>query len=114
MRICTATGIAGIACYDESGSRFIHKRLRLGSSEEQDLAMQVATSSFQRLWMDTFGNYMLQGLFEFGTDEMKKELLELIHEEDVVNLCMHMNGYVQYLVLRCIFWVVMYDMALEI
>lgn len=76
--------------------------------------MQVATSSFQRLWMDTFGNYMLQGLFEFGTDEMKKELLELIHEEDVVNLCMHMNGYVQYLVLRCIFWVVMYDMALEI
>lgn len=56
--------------------------------------MEVATSSFQRLWMDTFGNYMLQGLFEFGTDEMKKELLELIHEEDVVNLCMHMNGYV--------------------
>jgi len=85
--------IPDIACFDEGGSRFIHKRLKLGTIEEQELAMKVALSAIEELWSHHFGNFMLQGIFEFGTDEMKKELMEYIYNtQDVAALCVHMNG----------------------
>ena len=89
--------IPDIACFDEGGSRFIHKRLKLGTIEEQELAMKVALSAIEDLWSHHFGNFMLQGIFEFGTDEMKKELMEYIYNnQDVAALCVHMNGQVLY------------------
>ena len=84
--------IPDIACHDEGGSRFIHQRLRLGTIEEHELGMKAAIAAIEDLWPDNFGNFMLQGLFEFGTSEMKKELMEHIYAQDVVALCMHVNG----------------------
>jgi Pumilio-family RNA binding repeat len=86
--------IADLACFDETSSRFIQKRLRLGTDEERSLALATALSSFDRLWRDQNGNFLIQGLFEFGSTADKKELMEAIYGQDVVTLCLHMYGYV--------------------
>ena len=81
---------------DEGASRFIQKRLKFGPPEEQQLGMKAALSSIEDLWRDHYGNFMLQGIFEFGTKEMKRELMDAIYGQDVVALCLHMHGYVMY------------------
>lgn len=86
--------IADLACFDETSSRFIQKRLRLGTDEERSLALATALSSFERLWRDQYGNFLIQGLFEFGSTADKKELMESVYGQDVVSLCLHMHGYV--------------------
>lgn len=91
--------LADVACFDEASSRFIQKRLRLGTSEERSLALATALSSFDRLWRDQYGNFLIQGLFEFGSTSDKKELMEAIYGQDVVTLCLHMHGYVYLLLI---------------
>ncbi len=86
--------IADLACFDETSSRFIQKRLRLGTDEERSLALATALSSFDRLWRDQNGNFLIQGLFECGSTAEKKELMEAIYGQDVVTLCLHIHGYV--------------------
>lgn len=81
-----------MACFDEGGARFIQKRLRLGTVEEKNLAMSAVRCNLDILWRDHFGNFMLQGILEFGSTEMKKELMDAIYDVDVVLLCMHMHG----------------------
>ena len=84
--------IPDVARADEGASRFIQKRLKVGNIEEKKLGMAAALSNIEDLWGDHFGNFMLQGLFEFGTKEMKQELMEAIYGQDVVALCLHMHG----------------------
>jgi hypothetical protein len=67
----------------------------LGSDEERNLALATALSSFGRLWRDQYGNFLIQGLFEFGSVTDKKELMDAIYGQDVVALCLHMHGYVE-------------------
>eukprot|EP00581_Thalassiosira_minuscula_P017159 CAMPEP_0183722464 /NCGR_PEP_ID=MMETSP0737-20130205/14406_1 /TAXON_ID=385413 /ORGANISM="Thalassiosira miniscula, Strain CCMP1093" /LENGTH=529 /DNA_ID=CAMNT_0025952623 /DNA_START=116 /DNA_END=1705 /DNA_ORIENTATION=+ len=84
--------IPDIAKADEGASRFIQKRLKLGNNEERQLGLTTALASLDELVVDQYGNFMLQGLFEFGTAEMKKELMDAIYGQDVVSLCLHMHG----------------------
>lgn len=60
--------------------------------EEKRLALTAAISSLEDLWVDQYGNFMLQGIFEHGTPSMKKELMEAVYEQDVVALSLHMHG----------------------
>lgn len=66
--------IPDIACFDEDGSRFVNERLRSGTLDEQELAMKVALLGKEDLWVDNYGRFVLQGLFEFGTDKMRQGL----------------------------------------
>jgi len=84
--------IPDIACFDEDGSRFVNERLRSGTLDEQELAMKVALLGKEDLWVDNYGRFVIQGLFEFGTDKMKEELVSRMCGRDVVSLCMHKNG----------------------
>lgn len=84
--------IADVATADEPASRFVQKRLKLGSPEERLVGLKVALSSLDELWSDHYGNFMLQGIFEFGTADMKKDLMDAIYCGDVVALCLHMHG----------------------
>lgn len=85
--------IPDIATADENASRFIQKRFKHGNLEEKRLGLKVALSSLDDLWNDHYGNFMLQAIFEFGTVDMKKELMNAIYDsQDVVGLCLHMHG----------------------
>jgi len=84
--------IADVAMVDEVATRFIHKRLKLGTEIEQRLALTAALSSIEVLCDDHYGNFMLQGLFEFGPAEMKKELMDAVYGQDVVALCLNTHG----------------------
>ena len=84
--------ICKVACFDEGAARFTQKRLRLGTAEETHLAMTAALDDLGVLCRDHYGNFMLQGLFEFGSNEMKTDLMDAIYKYDVVALCMHMHG----------------------
>jgi hypothetical protein len=84
--------ICKVACFDEGAARFTQKRLRLGTVEETHLAMTAALDDLDVLCRDHYGNFMLQGLFEFGSNEMKTDLMDAIYKYDVVALCMHMHG----------------------
>lgn len=84
--------IPDLARVDDGACRFIQKRFRFGNEEEIKLGLTAALSSLEDLLCDHFGNFMLQGLFEFGTAEMKKELMDAIYGQDVVAVCLHMHG----------------------
>jgi len=84
--------ITDLAKVDEGASRFIQKRLKLGTDEERRLGQTAALASMDDLLCNHYGNFMLQGLFEFGTAEMKKELMDAVYGQDVVALCLHMHG----------------------
>jgi len=76
----------------EASSRFIQKRLKLGSMEEKRLALTTALSAIDDLAYDQYGNFLLQGLFEFGSADMKRELIGAIYTQDIVALCLHVCG----------------------
>lgn len=84
--------IPDIAKAGETGSHFLQKRLKLGTVEEGRLCLTVALSNIEDLWGDQFGNFLLQGIFEHGSDEMKKELMEAVYGQDVIALSLHMHG----------------------
>ena len=84
--------ISEVACVDERAAQFIQKRLREGTVEEANLGMTAALANLDVLWRDHYGSFMLQGLFEFGSNEMKTQLMDAIYKLDVVQLCMHRDG----------------------
>jgi len=84
--------IADVARADEGASRFIQKRLKLGNIEERRLGLTTALSAIDDLVCDQYGNFMLQGLFEFGSADMKRKLIDAVYAQDVVALCLHMHG----------------------
>lgn len=91
--ICTFTGfIAEVAKADEGASRFVQRRLQSGKENEKRLALQAALRSFSDLWPDPFGNFMLQGLLDFGSAEMREELMTAVFAADVVDMTLDMNG----------------------
>lgn len=91
--ICTIKGfIAEIAKADEGASRFVQRRLQAGKEAEKRLALQAALRSFSDLWPDPFGNFLLQGLLDYGTAEMKEELMTAVFAADVVDMTLNMHG----------------------
>ena len=84
--------IAEIAKADEGGSRFVQRRLQNGKETEKRLALKAALRSFSDLWPDPFGNFMLQGLIEVGSAEMREELMTAVFAAGVVDMTLNMHG----------------------
>jgi hypothetical protein len=72
----------------------------LGTIDERRLGLKAALSSLDELWTDQYGNFLLQGIFEFGTHDMKRELMDALYQQDVEALCLHIYGYVHRMLLR--------------
>ncbi len=86
-----ASIIANLAI-DQEGSRFLQKRIKLGTDEERHLALEQVLPHLTLLWQDVSGNYVLQQLLEHGDEEVRNELMSGVEKEGVVTLSVHMHG----------------------
>lgn len=78
-------------CQDQNGSRFIQQRLEIADTVEKEVILTEVLSSIERLRNDVFGNYVVQKLFDHGTDSMRVKLkLSMVGEVD--QLSRHMYG----------------------
>jgi hypothetical protein len=78
-------------CQDQNGSRFVQQRLEVGDFQEKEIVMQEILPAIVQLRNDVFGNYVVQKLFDFGTDQMKHDLRDTLSGE-MVPLSMQMYG----------------------
>jgi hypothetical protein len=85
--------ICEVACVDDGAARFIQKRLRLGTIDEKNLGLSAIFAGLDILWRNQHGSFLLQGIFEFGSNQMRKDLIDAIYDLDVVEFCMHVHGY---------------------
>ena len=84
--------IAQAAIVDEDASRFIQHRIKIGSEEEQLLALEASLASFGLLWKDFRGNLMIRDLLTSGSLNTKRACMEAIRREEPLNLSMHKHG----------------------
>eukprot|EP00554_Chaetoceros_debilis_P004644 CAMPEP_0194088042 /NCGR_PEP_ID=MMETSP0149-20130528/27571_1 /TAXON_ID=122233 /ORGANISM="Chaetoceros debilis, Strain MM31A-1" /LENGTH=887 /DNA_ID=CAMNT_0038771603 /DNA_START=247 /DNA_END=2910 /DNA_ORIENTATION=+ len=61
-------------CQDQNGSRFIQQRLELAKDAEKNLIIAEVLPSVHLLRNDVFGNYVVQKLFDHGSNEMRSKL----------------------------------------
>ncbi|KAL7536574.1 hypothetical protein ACHAWF_005502 [Thalassiosira exigua] len=78
-------------CLDQNGSRFIQQRLEVADAIEKNAVMYEIIPAIKDLQNDVFGNYVVQKLYEFGTDEMKKDLKGTL-EGNMLLLSLQMYG----------------------
>jgi len=78
-------------CLDQNGSRFIQQRLEVGSEAEKEAVSVEVLPAVRRLRNDVFGNYVVQKLFDFGSDSSKEELHATLRGE-MVQLSLQMYG----------------------
>ena len=78
-------------CQDQNGSRFVQQRLEVGDSQEKTIVIEELLPAVDQLRNDVFGNYVVQKLLDFGTEEMKKDLRNTLTGE-MVPLSMQMYG----------------------
>ncbi|TFK42565.1 armadillo-type protein [Crucibulum laeve] len=77
---------------DQHGSRFIQQKLESASSEErQAIFDEIAPNYTLRLMQDVFGNYVIQKVFEFGT-QAQKDILATAMEGHVLQLTLQVYG----------------------
>ncbi|KAK7014832.1 kinesin heavy chain [Favolaschia claudopus] len=77
---------------DQHGSRFIQTELQTASSEErQSVFDEIVPNNTLQLMQDVFGNYVIQKLFEHGT-QTQKTLLANIMEKNVLHLSCNLYG----------------------
>jgi hypothetical protein len=84
--------ICEVACNDERAARFIQQRLQLGNVEETSLGLKAALADLDMMWRNQYGHFMIEGLFEFGSNDMRTDLIDAIYKCDVIAVCMHVNG----------------------
>mmetsp|Transcript_32043 Transcript_32043/g.61371 ORF Transcript_32043/g.61371 Transcript_32043/m.61371 type:complete len:623 (+) Transcript_32043:337-2205(+) len=77
---------------DRDGSKFIQRRLQVANFAEMEIAFDEALDDMEELWNDVYGNYILQGLLELGTDEMRDRIAEKIVDSGVVSLSTKVYG----------------------
>ena len=70
----------------------MQRRLQSSKENEKRLALQAALRSFSDLWPHPFGNFMLQGLLEYGSAEMREELMTAVFAADVIDMTLNMHG----------------------
>ncbi|KAF9264666.1 ARM repeat-containing protein [Marasmius fiardii PR-910] len=77
---------------DQHGSRFIQQKLETASSEEkQSVFDEIVPDNTLQLVQDVFGNYVIQKIFEHGTQVQKTRLANAM-EGHVFPLSMQMYG----------------------
>ncbi len=89
---CHVASIIANLAIDQEGSRFLQKRIKLGTDEERHLALEQVLPHLTLLWQDVSGNYVLQQLLEHGDEEVRNELMSGVEKEGVVTLSVHMHG----------------------
>ncbi|TFK54861.1 ARM repeat-containing protein [Heliocybe sulcata] len=77
---------------DQHGSRFIQQKLETATSEEkQSVFDEIVPNNALQLIQDVFGNYVIQKLFEHGT-QVQKTLLANTMEGHILGLSLQMYG----------------------
>jgi hypothetical protein len=78
-------------CLDQNGSRFIQQRLEVADPVEKEAVMEEVVPAIKDLLSDVFGNYVVQKLFEFGTESLLKDLKGAL-EGNMLKLSLQMYG----------------------
>ncbi|KAF8447946.1 armadillo-type protein [Boletus edulis BED1] len=77
---------------DQHGSRFIQQKLEMATSEEKQIVFdEIVPDNALQLIQDVFGNYVIQKLFEHGT-QVQKSVLANTMESHVLPLSLQMYG----------------------
>ena len=77
---------------DQHGSRFIQQKLESASSDEKQIVFdEIVPGSALQLIQDVFGNYVIQKLFEHGT-QIQKGILASTMEGHILSLSLQMYG----------------------
>ena len=77
-------------CRDQTGCRFLQKKLE----EQPEIYNKILKNAFQNLIeiiTDPFGNYLIQKLFEYMTNEQFCQFLALVHI-DLYTICVNSCG----------------------
>lgn len=83
----------GEAAQEQDGSRFLQWRLApgIGTEEERDRIYEAALPHVEKLGGDVFGNFVIQKIFERGTDEQQRGLADKMRGE-IFYLATHRYG----------------------
>ncbi|KAG9318499.1 armadillo-type protein [Chiua virens] len=77
---------------DQHGSRFIQQKLETATSEEKQIVFdEIVPNNTLQLIQDVFGNYVIQKLFEHGT-QVQKTVLANTMEGHILPLSLQMYG----------------------
>ncbi|KIM65290.1 hypothetical protein SCLCIDRAFT_113342 [Scleroderma citrinum Foug A] len=77
---------------DQHGSRFIQQKLETATSEEKQIVFdEIVPHNVLQLIQDVFGNYVIQKLFEHGT-QVQKTILANTMEGHILTLSLQMYG----------------------
>ncbi|EED92622.1 predicted protein [Thalassiosira pseudonana CCMP1335] len=92
MNLVQIKGHIAVVAKEQDGSRFIQHRLSIADDEERQMAFDEAINAVKELANDVYGNFILQSLLEFGTDEMRSVLAGRLLAVDVVSLSKKVYG----------------------
>ena len=78
---------------DRDGSKFIQRRLALANVNELLVAYEETLTGMEELWNDVYGNYIVQGLLQYGTEEMNVGIgRRIVEDGNVVQLSVKVYG----------------------
>lgn len=78
---------------DRDGSKFVQRRLQVADLTEMQLVFDEAVNDIEEIWDDVYGNYILQGLLELGTDDMRDWIgKRIVGSGDAVTLSTKVYG----------------------
>lgn len=78
-------------CGDTHGSRLIQELIKKASSDDRDRVFQEIKDNAIALMKDVYGNYVIQMLFEYGT-QMHKKALVMSMKGQIYELSVHIYG----------------------
>ncbi|KAF9464721.1 ARM repeat-containing protein [Collybia nuda] len=77
---------------DQHGSRFIQQKLEIATMDDKEMVFnEIVPNNTLQLIRDVFGNYVIQKLFEHGTQVHKTKLVNIM-EGHVLTLSLQMYG----------------------
>ena len=83
-------------CHDYHGSRLVQRELNQASFQEIDLVLREVLSACWRIATNVFGNYVIQHLFELGTeDQISRTVEELLPHTQFLALHKHGSHVIQ-------------------